>query len=107
MQWIELRALPGVDVSEISYIRYNDIERISLVEHSQNEIVIYISALGGKYLYTTVETLKEAQEIAKGIMQDLDSSLPGGMTIERLVDEGALLLDDSKRPVVPPGIGGT
>jgi len=73
-QWVELRELPGSENSEIFYIRLHNIERISFIEASSHEIKILIYALGEKYLYTTVETLQEAQLASKGLMQDIENA---------------------------------
>lgn len=71
--WIELREVPD-DESRLSYVRLQDIERISLMEAKKNEFPIYILVLGEEYSYTTVETLHEAQLIVKGIIEDIERS---------------------------------
>jgi hypothetical protein len=73
-QWIELRELPDSENSEVSYIRLQDIERVSFAESSSHEIRIFVSALGAKYLYAVVETLQEAQSASKGLIEDIENS---------------------------------
>jgi len=73
-KWIELREFSDSENSEISYVRLQDIERISFTDNSPHDIRIFISALGEKYLYDAVETLQEAQMAAKEIIQDIENS---------------------------------
>ena len=71
---MELRELPDAESSEMSYIRLQDIERVSFVEISPHEIRIFVSALGEKYFYTTVETQREAESTSKGLIEDIERS---------------------------------
>lgn len=73
-RWVELRELPDAENSEVSYIRLQDIERVSFVEASPHEIRIFASALGEKYLYNVVETLQEATMASNGLIEDIERS---------------------------------
>jgi hypothetical protein len=72
--WIEVRELPGDEKAEVSYVRHQDIERVFFVENSPNEIHVFISALGEKFLYNTVETMREAELNSKGLIDDIERS---------------------------------
>ncbi|MGR8978819.1 MAG: hypothetical protein ACU84H_01830 [Gammaproteobacteria bacterium] len=73
-RWVELRELPDAEKAEMSYIRLQNIERISFVEASKHEFRIFVSAFGEKYLYNIVETLEEAKSVSKMLIDEIEKS---------------------------------
>ena len=71
-KWIELRELPDIEKNEISYIRLKDISRISIIENEDGTHSVFVSALDGKYLHSVVDTLREAELAAKGLIHDVE-----------------------------------
>lgn len=51
---------PSDGVSEDSYIRCRDIQRVSMVENQDSTISILVHAFGSAYLSTVAESLSEA-----------------------------------------------
>ena len=75
-KWVDLRELPDIERSEASYIRLQDIERISFIENeSEGTHTIFVSAWGEKYLYSVVDTFEDAELAVKGLIQDIENSV--------------------------------
>lgn len=59
--WIELREPPSYENSEISFVRYKHVERVSMVEGGESEFHVLVHALSQTFLYSTYETMHEAE----------------------------------------------
>lgn len=73
-QWLDVRESLDAAQPELSYIRLQDIERISIVEESASAIRIYVNALGNRFLFAVVETIQEAESTCKGLIRDIERS---------------------------------
>lgn len=71
-KWVELRELPDIEKSEISYIRLHDISRVSIIENEDETHSVFVSTVDDKYLYSVVDTLQEAKLAAKGLIHDVE-----------------------------------
>ena len=70
--WIKLRELPDVENSEISYIRLQNISRVSIIENKNKTHSVFVFTVDDKYLYSIVDTLQEAELTARGLIHDIE-----------------------------------
>lgn len=70
--WINVREYPSSGKSEESYIRYKDVQRVSIVENEDQTISILVHALGGTYLAVVAETLPEANRQIESLVQEIN-----------------------------------
>lgn len=70
--WVELREAPGEQNSELSFVHYNHIKRVSMVEASGGEFHVLVHALNQKFLHSTHETQREAESTLVAFVSVLD-----------------------------------
>ena len=69
--WANVREYPSDGKSEESYIRYKDVQRVSMVENEDKTISVLVHALGCTYLAVTSETLSEATRQLESLVQEI------------------------------------
>jgi hypothetical protein len=76
-QWIQLRETPGQTPYRYSYVRFDAIERISVVENEpDNEYRASVLAVvyGQEYLYAALLTIQEALKHAESLIEDIQAA---------------------------------
>jgi len=69
--WLSLREL-NEGQSEVSYIRYADVQRVSVKEgRNESEVDVLVQALGQTYLQSRYENKREADNAAMQILRDV------------------------------------
>lgn len=59
--WLELREPPSSENSEMSFVRYKHVERVSMLEGGESVFHVLVHALNQTFLYSTHETMREAE----------------------------------------------
>lgn len=69
--WVKVRELSEDTPSRVSYVRFQDIERVAYAEKQGGGVDITISAKGEEYLYNRVDNQAEAERSAIDLLDSI------------------------------------
>ena len=72
--WTPVREFPSDQPSEESYIRNDEIQRISIVEDSDSATSVLVHAFGSTYLAVVVGTWQEAHRQLQGLAENINGA---------------------------------